>query len=361
MDQATMYVEREQWDRAATTARQCLRQDPTYAPALLVLAQALTASGDDDAVRTGQQAVEHLPEAHFAWIVLANALTGAPDPTAAHLQPAVDAAQRAVQLAPQAAEAHRTLALMSANAACLDPATFSHMRAVAFDAALQAVRLDPHNATSHAMMAWAYHASGDHRGTEQALRQGLRIDPTCPVIKNIQGMVNLDNAHTTAAVASFAGILRADPTRTDASDTLDQVAVGGVIEALPVLGLMALTVTCWTLVAMNLLVDVGWLHTGREVALGVWVVGAAACAGLLRHLVRSCSWRQVWARIVALKLRRVLVVPGLLAALALLVVASPEATTVPLVLLALWEVVFLFGWARALYHRHLDTRHTRAV
>jgi hypothetical protein len=145
------------------------------------------------------------------------------------------------------------------------------------------------------------------------------------------------------------------------------VTAGRAVRALPVLGLMAVTVTAWLPVARGLLVEVGWLATGREVALVVWAVGASAGAGLVRHTLRTCPWHQLWQHLARLKVRRALVVPALvgLLDLVLAVVDHPwrdgGLAVVLLMLLVAYQLWVLSGWAGGLLRQRLEAGRTRAV
>ncbi len=147
------------------------------------------------------------PDNDIAWCVLARCRLGLGRP-----EPALEAAEQAVALAPQAEWPHRLVSFASSQLGRHDQAVLS---------AREAVRLEPDRWQTHARLAGAagQHPRGRREATEAAGR-ALALAPDEPQVQLIHGSIAAGQGRRREAERAFRSVLELDPQNSTAHHLL---------------------------------------------------------------------------------------------------------------------------------------------
>ena len=278
-------------DRALPIVRAALALDPADARLHLLAAAAHhDLGGHADAERHARIAAGAPELAAGAWQLVAAAI-GA---TGERRDEAVDAARRAVQLDPHAADRRATLAAMLVRAG---------RSADAIAEARQSVALaddDPGRARALAVLATAHAANRDRREAREHARRAVAHDPTAVHLLDTLMRVQLATGQRAEAMASALAVLRQAPTEA-APPVLARIALY-LVEHRLVGWLLVVSFVVPLVVfggggALGALDD-GSPHAGLVVRLG-GALGLAATGGVLARLLaplRDAGVRRAVAR-----------------------------------------------------------------
>jgi Flp pilus assembly protein TadD len=212
-----------------------LATDPDNFSTVCTAAEAQIALNDgDEAVRLARHAIALQPESEWAFRLLAYGHM-----VDQRLGPARDAAQRAVDLRPDAWYTHLARAAVDIDGGRISPqAVYS---------AEMAVQLAPLEPEAH--LAWGQIMRMDRNphGAEAEFREALRLDPQNPRAMMELGIANLRSGDAAMASRAFVDILATDSDSRAALFNL-RVAAGLVVRTLTWM-LLALTGVGWIFVA----------------------------------------------------------------------------------------------------------------
>lgn len=187
--------------------RAALAQDPAGPHLHTLLARALLQQGrDDEARESAGTAVGLDPHDVGALHVLAAAHAGLEE-----WDQALSVVNAALRLAPDAAVLHRQAsAVLSGRGS----------RAEAVVAAERAVTLDPEDGLSRAVLGHAYALQGRRAEARAAIDDALRLAPDHPDVHRLRGTVLLLSGDSRGSLEASRASLRMDPTDADRRDDL---------------------------------------------------------------------------------------------------------------------------------------------
>ena len=201
-----LLIEHVRWSEAEQAARRLVAQEPGSASAHRRLAHALCGLGRyDDAVEPATQACRLAPDDPWSLMRLSLVRMRLHDPAAA-----VDAAERAVQIAPLEWWAHETLAVAHMARTDGSDVTSASDPVSALMAADEAVRIDPSRVEGHVTRGRALNALGRRREAERAYLTAGGLSPTSSAPLNNIGWIHLKRRPLHAARYFTAAISR-DP------------------------------------------------------------------------------------------------------------------------------------------------------
>jgi Tfp pilus assembly protein PilF len=181
-------LDNRQWSAAETNARELIRLDPGCARAYRQVAFAMREQGrSEEAEDAAREACRLAP--NDAWNLLEYSRI------CTHLcqgARAVELAQRAVELAPTLADAHRQLAQANLTRFHPEDDTPSFDPAAALVAADEAIRLNPHEPSPHTVRGTALAHLGRKRAAAPAYRSALELNPDNPTALNNLGWVFIE-------------------------------------------------------------------------------------------------------------------------------------------------------------------------
>jgi len=282
----------------------------------------------DTARVAAEHAIAMYPEGDWGYRLLSLALSGLGDRSKA-----ADSARRSVACAPELWLTHLTLAESLGKDSPRE----------GLEAAERAVQLAPHQAAAHVTHGYLLDAVGDMDGAERAYLRALELEPGNAKAMNNLGVVALRRGGPTSAARHFSRALRHDPRL-----TLTATNVAGVGRLLLMLILLAgsAVVLSGTLLWSNLAFVAGargWIAP----AIAAMVFGYALW---LRWFVGRLPTGTLRAGVKAPQMRRTLVLPCVSIAVCAVVVAlGPSGRDLNLALawfLAI-SVLSLLGTRRA--------------
>lgn len=164
LERVQTLVDLNRYEEARTRLTQLLGSEPNFAPAWYLFALAQLALGDDNAALDAADRVTALePESEVPHILRSAALQNLRRPGA------IEAARKAVSLAPDSWPAHARLAEALAAANQNPDAVLA--------AAARAVELAPNEAHAHYLLGSAYEMRNDQAEAERCFRQALALSP----------------------------------------------------------------------------------------------------------------------------------------------------------------------------------------
>lgn len=189
-------------EQAARLAVECLREDPDWVPALLVLGEAQLLMGDRSALATARRCVALDPDNGAGYEVLARVHCARLEPRLARsvlqsgLLAVPDCTALRVQLSELLRQSGELLkALLQAEAA---------------------LAMDPQSYTAHAARAWALYELGEPGRAAESLRRALALAPEDATLLQFQGHLDLLTTDIDRALRSYRESLRQDPHDMDA-------------------------------------------------------------------------------------------------------------------------------------------------
>lgn len=190
------------------------------------------------------------------------------------------AAEEYLRLAPDQWHAHYTMARV------LRPVRGRRQEALSH--ALRAVELAPEDADAHNLLGVVYRAVEDRESAERAYRTALSLDPSHALARSNLALLTLGRVGTEQVMAGLREAAANDPQQRAIHRNMALVAVLALVRRATWLALADLMVV-WFVLALS--TDPGDELAARLVALGVVVVGWAVLAGWwsrgLRPYLRS--------------------------------------------------------------------------
>jgi Flp pilus assembly protein TadD len=197
--QALIDVGRHQ--QALTILGDVLAGNPDEPTALCLVARCHYAAGQyRQMLATTAHATSVAPDFEWPYRLHSNALAAL-----RKKGPAIDAARRAVALAP-----HSWLTHLVLGERLLDMDTMNS-RIEAYDCARRAIEIDPGETSTHNLMARALTAMGDARGATRAYHAALAIDPNNTAAINNLGVQQLRSGRLRGGAEKVRTAVAADP------------------------------------------------------------------------------------------------------------------------------------------------------
>lgn len=226
-----MLVDARRFADARAMLHVVLASDPDQAEAWCLLSLACDGMGDHQAaLQAANRAVAIAPDGEHGHRLASIALVALDRPLEA-----LPAAREARRLAPELWQTHAQLAFTAAARAqdmgrvfkTLNPPRRRALRE-GRASAKRSVEIAPHEADTHFAVGFVAHMASRHRAARAAYRRALALNPNHPGVHNNSALLSLGRGGLRSAARSLRSALREDPHSPEARENLEHLGMRAI-------------------------------------------------------------------------------------------------------------------------------------